>query len=101
MKKDLTFTIERPEIFLQVTYECDIHRIRTSDQPERSWWQPDADCTIVKVDATDRDDVETEWFYGDVQPRIIARALELYEDRLNDMLQSRLMEIVNDPNFQD
>jgi len=99
MKKDLTFTIERPDIFLQVTYECSINRMRNSDQPGREWWEPDADCVMVKIDLTTKDDEEIEWFYGDPQPRAIGRALELYEDRLNDMLNARLMDIVNDINY--
>ena len=99
MNKDITLTIDENNIFLQATYECTIYRHENSDD-HRKWWEPELEAALIRVDFTNKNDEEFEWFYGDAQPSPIMHALELYEGRLEQMLADKVKEIINDFNFQ-
>lgn len=102
MTKDLTFTIEKPHLFLQATYECTFRRGKRDFNEASSWWEPDVErITLIRVDMMNHRDEEFEWFYGDDKPGPIVRALELHTQELDRLLYDRVREIVNNPNFED
>jgi hypothetical protein len=101
MTKDLTFTIETPALFLQATYECTISRGKKDSDYADSWWEPDIEATLIRVDMTNHRDEEFEWFYGDQKPGPIERALELHTQDLDRLLYEKAREFVNNPNFED
>lgn len=101
MRKDVTLTIEKPGLFLQATYQCTVHRRKELDSNDRPTWEPEIEFTLIKADMTNHRDDEFEWFYGDEKPSALARALELHQDTLEEMLSDRFREIVNDPQYED
>jgi hypothetical protein len=100
MNKDITLTVDRDGIYLQLTYECEIRRTRNSDDHHK-WWEPDVKTTLIRADFTNKNDEEFEWFYGDPKPAAIERAVELYEGHIEELLADKFQEIVNDPNFNE
>jgi hypothetical protein len=99
MRQDIELSIETDDIYLTVTYDCDIRRVRNSDDHHK-WWEPEVKSTLVHALLYYGDDnEEIEWRYGDNKPAVLVAALERYDGQLDEMLEDEITEIINDINF--
>ena len=87
--------------WLYVTYDCSVtrHKERRDNYPDR--WVPSYTHGLVSA-LLSHDDEEYEWDFGSGEdmPVIMKRAFKILGGDLDDMVEDRMREVVNNPNFE-
>ena len=99
-RHDIELTIENDDVFMTVTYECRVTRIKNSDDTGQRWWEAESKCTLVHATLYQGEDQdEINWHYGENKPSALVAALERYEKQLDEMLDDEINELINDPSY--
>jgi hypothetical protein len=96
MRKDFTVTIEEPNRYTEITFQCEVTRTKQTDG-DRTWWEHNiVDSTPTSAIICDTDGEEEVWRIGyDEASPLLKRVMDKYADKISDSLSKQATDLVN------